>query len=717
MEVELPGGQIAEFPDDMPHEQIQSVLQQHFAPKKSTQEDKNQSFEMIKNKYPKMPEFMIKALMPIATKMAESPKDTSRGSGTGAFLRSAIRTPLEGAENFASLIGLPVNKNGEWPELIAESESDKSHPFAQLFGSLAGFAPLGAGSIGALRSIPAWGNIASRSAPSLLRRAPVMATEGALLGSVFSPEGNRGEGAAIGGALGIGGATLPSIGKSFSALKSRISSLRNLDRLKEQGKITDEQYQEALAQEKALQELSKEQGLGDDINKMESILPYLESEASGLKEELSQIPKQDLTNRLPFPSGEELVPESESLLKSTEKKLAEQEKKISTMLGEGNAHRKRVASKLNPILEKRQAEIGKGYDEYIENLKDKNVVLSNPRDAKAITADIHKLLQKGDLKSPELIKLTDELSTAGKEDTMPADKFVSAYRSLRSMSQKTRSSAYGKSPQEFDRLIEAADSMDKDVARMEEVINKGLGGENLKQLKSLNHRYATEVAPLFKNDFFLHMQAKSKAPKNMMEHLTNEPYIKSKNPNKATGTQILNEIIRSDPELLQNVIGERFASNPKNIHQWDEIAQEFIQHMPELKKEISIYKSLHESKSKNIKNIEQAREKSSLLKKESKRINEGFEQDKKIQNERLKKEKELSDLQEKITNLRRNIPELKKKANAREISLKKKIELEQQISKTEKDIKALKNRAGILAIGLTGAGASYFGLQRPQKTP
>ncbi|MEY2913132.1 MAG: Sensor protein VraS [Cyanobacteriota bacterium] len=203
-----------------------------------------------------------------------------------AFLRSAIRTPLEGANNLASLLGLPVDNKAEWPSFIAESESDKSHPFAELGGSLAGFLAPGAGSVAALRSIPAWGRLAEKAAPSLLRRLPIYAAEGGALGAAYSPEGHRGEGAATGALLGVGASALPTIGKGLGTLKQRISFLRNLDKLKSEGKISEQEYNQAVAEEKALQDLMKKQGLETDIGLMESQIPEYEAKASELAQQI-----------------------------------------------------------------------------------------------------------------------------------------------------------------------------------------------------------------------------------------------------------------------------------------------------------------------------------------------------------------------------------------------------------------------------------------------
>lgn len=704
MEVELPDGKIAEFPDEMPHEQIEAVLKNHYASHKSTTSDKQQAFGQIKQRFPGMPEALIHALMPIATKMAETPKDLNPGTSTGAFLRSAARNPLEGAENFASILGLPVDRNAQFPSLIAESESDKSHPFAELGGGLAGFLAPGAGTIGALRSIPLWEKIAQKASGSLLRRAPVYAGEGAALGGIFSPEGERSKGALEGAALGAVGSTIPSVAKGFTGLGNRISSLRNLDRLRHEGKISQEQYNHAVKNEESLKDLLKRQGLQGHAGELEAQLPEQKELANQLTENINNTPEVILNNMLPAPTGEDIVPNAENILKTHAQKMAEKEQNISSFLGEGNAHRKQVARILNPILEQRQTEIGKGFNEYIEDLKDKNVTLTNGRDAKAITAELKNAISKGGFESSEVKKLAQELEEIGKNksDKMPADRFVAAYRTLQGMANKTRSSAYGKNPEEFNRLTERANEMDADVKRMEDIIDNGLGTENIKNLNTLKHRYATEVAPLFKNKFYQHLQANNKAPTNMMEQLTNEPYVRSTNPNKVTGTQILNNIIKNNPELLKNVIGERYAHKPHELPHFDETANEYIDHLPEIKQHINEYKQLLNENKSHIENVARAKIKSQEEAQEAERVNKGYKETQKQQELRQNNVSKLKEINEKINALERYIPELKKSSNAKNISLRKKMDIESKISKAEKD----RNKLILYAIGL---GASISG--------
>jgi hypothetical protein len=410
--------------------------------------------------------------------------------------------------------------------------------------------------------------------------------------------------------------------------------------------------------------------------------------------------------------------QAEQQHEAAQAQTAQHAENISQHLGKGNAHNKRVAQKLNPILEAKQAEIGAGFDKYIKGLEGKNVMLSNPREAKAIYEDIQNRAKLGDVSSQEVYNLLEEYADPYKNvETMPANKFVSAYRSLKKRAQETRSSAYGKSSEEFDRLIERANDMDDIAKRMESVMDNGLGPENLEELNGLKKRYATEVAPLFKNKFYQYMRANNIAPKNMIAQLQKEPYVRSTNPNKVTGSQILNDIIKNDSELLQNVVGERFAKEPHKLHAWDEEAHPYIENMPELKnmrqqhfdsmqaehqrkadlqrvedehrkqKEEATAKhnaEVAEAKQKNIKASEEAAEQTRLKKEQTHKENLEKQKEHAEKAKYFKMQQEIKALEERATKLKSSAEKLQAKAKAKNMSLKQKLDIEQELSKTKK---------------------------------
>lgn len=466
----------------------------------------------------------------------------------------------------------------------------------------------------------------------------------------------------------------------------------------------------------------------------------LTAEKQGIQEELAGTPEMN-ESQMPLAPlvekdvNEDLINQSQSLLKTKEQKAAEaeaaiepheealaaKEDEISEALGLGQAHRVRTAQKLNPILEARQKEVGGEFNTYIKNLKDKNVQLPLGRDSKEILADLTKRLQQGDTSSPEVMNLTKELEAVGSENSMPADKFVSGYRSLKQLEQKTRSSAYGKPPQEHDRLIESADSMASDVQRMEKILDDSLGGENLTELNRIKKRYATEIAPLFKNKFYQELQFKGKAPRNMIEALSGEPYVKEGNPNKVTGQKILNELFNQDPELLRLLVGESFAKNPKALQEPNELLQQYLPQMPELQAHIGEHAALTE-------NLNNAKAAAKAAKSEhgahKQAHNEALEQfnaqkaeqkaQSKLNKEEAARRQKVQDSFARVEALNKAVPELEAAAkeaerisNAENLSLKERQRLKAESKKARaayEKARADRNKA-LIGIGILGGGA------------
>jgi hypothetical protein len=79
------------------------------------------------------------------------------------------------------------------------------------------------------------------------------------------------------------------------------------------------------------------------------------------------------------------------------------------------------------------------------------------------------------------------------------------------------------------------------------------------------------------------------------------------------GMSQLREIIKSDPELLRNVVGQRFSKNPAALHDIGELEQEYVGKMPELQDLLSKHSShmsnieKAEGQLKSVKNIEQVK--------------------------------------------------------------------------------------------------------------
>ncbi len=584
----------------------------------------------------KAPDWFINMLMGEAVKEAENPERVPFGlpnpqGAFGAHVRKMRQEAFEIPENIVSAFGLPVNRQAHLPHGFHEQPEDVEHPLANFLGGAQSAGAIGGGLLKALHSVAP--GIEKFSKQGILPYLSTATLEGAGLGGLMSPPGERPQGAVIGGGLGAGfGALGKLIGqipggiewfKKYGSTKFAKNELARIEaeltnakeKYAPESAEINQSYTDALGNlEKLKEKFTREHGVHDPlalIRKSEKA----QEERAGHENVVNETPEELRVNEVPehpqepqltelalmerepyahiakneIPKheiNEQAISEAEDLLQTAEQKHAAKEAEVINELGgKGRAFNRHVANKLNPLLEKQHQEVSNEYNDFTEGLKNENIALENPRDAKQIAKEIGEEFKKTkNFQSPEIQKLAQELETIGKQNIIPADKFVSAYRTMRKMARETRKSAYGKSQQEFDRLMDRANEMDVDVEKMKGIIDEGLGKDKLADLQKIDRRYATEVAPLFKNEFFMKMQKHSIAPGNMMENLLKEPFIKEKNPNKVTGGHILREIVKNDPELLRDVVGEQYAHKPQALHEWEENHHEFIKHMPELQK-------------------------------------------------------------------------------------------------------------------------------------
>lgn len=669
------------------------------------------------------------------------------GQDVGESVLPAVeQVPTGINEGFRS--GLSALIGGDYEKSAAPEETGAS--FGRGFGELIGQG-VPAAAAGALAS-PA---LAAAGAPALIASLGGTGigfgatTQGDILDRLIS----GGEAAAFHGA----GTAIKSVannGLPLTKVKEGAKRLKNIFQTgkfkKNEGSLSAQLDENALTREA---QTAEEQALKNKLEQNPTIVSSspntldrnankIEQDVNKIASDLNESPEMQASQ---MPQRPIMMPESnentfkqsiEALEnKANEKATAEEihqeakeahalkEEETKNILGEGDTHRTNVAKKLNPILEKRQAAIGKEYTGFLNKLKTKNIQLPKSKEAAAALEDAKNQILSNDDITPELKALTNDLGATATANNIPAHDFVQAYRSLKQMAQKVRHSAYGQSPQEFDRLKAVADKMNLDVNKMKTIIDNNLGTDTVEKLNKINKLYATEIAPLFENDFFRAIQGKSKAPTNMIEALTNEPYVKSTNPNKITGTKILNDIIKNDPELLHGVIAETIAANPEKLLKPNELLSSYIEHSAPIKE---VKADLIASKQKvidaelNLKDATKAHKSQTKLHDlEIKKNNAIKEQTKLAENETIRR-KEVADNFDKIKSsnehiktLRSHAEKLRDHADRQKISLKEKIKLESEHKKAVDALKKVetdRDRLIIAAVSAVGgiAGVKVF---------
>jgi hypothetical protein len=551
------------------------------------------------------------------------------GAGSvGAFARSGREGLLTGAENIVdflpALLGHPVvNRKAQFPEGFRREPEDIKHPFASLYGGASSAGALG-GSVagGATKAIPALQKLASAGFLPGLGAGTV---GGGVLGGLMSNPGERVQGAGEGALLGGSGYLLHDLLKSIPGGIKWLKQFGTTKDLKKKVASTQKQLEEAkksylpaIEQEdtthaknemdyQALKDMMEQNPLTGSANpnaitrkantkaqEQEQLLQHMNQVPEELKATeppqsmLPQAPRQipetqpEMTALEVIPKtqvDEELLPAAESYLKTKEQKAAEAEEKFATEhLKKGQAHKRTVGRKVNKAIEQKQNEIGGEYKRHEKGLEKEHITIETTPENNKLALDILERIKKEEPNAEGIDELNKDLK--GNALALPANRVVSAYRTVRNLAKKTRASAYGESPQEFDRITAKADQLDEDAKMLESMIDKGLangaGKKYLTKLHATNKRYATEIAPLFNEPMYQHLLKNNKMPSGMLEQLSKEPFIRESNPNKATGMGIINDIIKKDPEAVAHVLGEEYANKPAKIHDYHELTQEML---------------------------------------------------------------------------------------------------------------------------------------------
>lgn len=162
------------------------------------------------------------------------------------------------------------------------------------------------------------------------------------------------------------------------------------------------------------------------------------------------------------------------------------------------------------------------------------------------------------------------------KDTNAGD-FLAKYRDFRDtmggLKQDLKSERYGSIEKE---KINEAIQKGKDMeGQIKDVLNQGLG-EHKPEYDWLMKGYSEQVFPLRKNPL-VRAAKQGKMPDNILKALrTDEP-----------GMGVMRGIVKQDPELLRNVIGQRYMAKAGEIHAPNELAREYLDEMPEFKNLLS----------------------------------------------------------------------------------------------------------------------------------
>jgi hypothetical protein len=262
--------------------------------------------------------------------------------------------------------------------------------------------------------------------------------------------------------------------------------------------------------------------------------------------------------------------------------------------------------------------------------------------------------------NPYLNTMMEVAPTAA--DTNAAD-FLAKYKDFRDRAFKLSQRLRDPRVEEVEKqkMQEALTEARKMQAQMKEVLDAGLG-EYKPEFERINKGYSEQVYPLRNNPLV----------QNAQEGKLSDNIIKSLRTNEE-GMPLVRELVKQDPEILRNVVGQRYFAKPEELHNPTELMREYLGEMPQLQRMLTEKQNANAALEQSKTNAKMAQQQHAELVKR--------------QGEAQKIESNLSDLHEKIqgskkelTKLETHISSLREAAKKKNLSLENKVQIEKQLS-------------------------------------
>jgi len=268
--------------------------------------------------------------------------------------------------------------------------------------------------------------------------------------------------------------------------------------------------------------------------------------------------------------------------------LQDIEHEIGKHINIEGAHDVRAATGISERAKSVEKFWGDAFKQFEEKVKDSkfNMPESAMGNLSYDMEEVMKRLQQGDDPKKVVQQMQKEaqnpfyeelISNAPTSKDINAGDFLAKYRDFRDalggLKQDLKSERYGSvEKKSIKKAIEKGKLMEADIKN---ALNEGLG-EFKPEFDWLNKGYSEQVFPLRKNPV-IKAAKKGKLSTNIMKDLrTNEP-----------GMGFLRDMVKEDPELLRNIVGQRYKLKPGEVHSPDEIMREYLDKMPEFTNLIS----------------------------------------------------------------------------------------------------------------------------------
>lgn len=434
--------------------------------------------------------------------------------------------------------------------------------------------------------------------------------------------------------------------------------------------------------------------------------------------------------------AEENIRLSHDMYGQSQQKLAQAEQKIGQHLAVGTPHDVNAAVRVQNHVGEIEKHYADRYKQLMENLEGTQFKMPNIPNYELDMGKILKQLQEGlpgrekKLKVPEKNQISKEMkflvSKAPTGADISAADFLAKFKDFRSIRHELisglKEDPSAESRQARIKAYEDSKPIEKTI---NDTLEKGLGEEYSKEFKDINKGYSTIVFPLRGNKHVRQAQRQGTLPEDMAKAFRGKAQGQ-----EGVGQQLLRDLVKNDPELVKQVLGQRYASKPGELFNPNATLSEYLEMSPETKQLLQERHGINESVSRAKENIETAKSRHAESKRQE---TEAHEYAKKVENEHkdlkrqhedlikeheaLKKEHEgkkeqrektrdtlqkemtthydkIKKLEESIPALEKNIASLRKSRDAlneaknkKEMNLKQKTQAESKFKEAEKKLK------------------------------
>jgi predicted nucleic acid-binding Zn-ribbon protein len=504
--------------------------------------------------------------------------------------------------------------------------------------------------------------------------------------------------------------------KAIDELTNQNTALKDqLSQVKPEKGVVDKAQSKVLARQeaqlKALQdaeandasysaaiEQSKQQTGKSNPDLMQNAAEKRQQDITGMMDEANALEEQLSGTKV----GEGEVPQAEENLntanfhqQNAESTANSIESNIGQFLNQGAAHDVRAAQALAHRVQSVEDYWNNAYKTFQSNIADANFQMPKTAmekldyDAMSPTQliqtfgnDAFEALKKG--KMDEFIKkqkVSDVKQAQGNNpylstlmevaptitDTNAAD-FLAKYKDFRDRTFKLSQRLRDPRVEEVEKqkMQDALSQARKMQTQMKEVLDAGLG-EYKPEFERVNKGYSEQIYPLRDNPVVQKAQ-EGKLSDNIIKSLrTNEE-----------GMPLVRDIVKQDPELLRNIIGQRYFSptGAKSIINPNEMVREYLDEMPQLKRMLSEKQTANEVVEKSRANAKAAEQQhADIVKRKA--------QSEKIESNLGELHDKISKSKKELSTLETHIASLREAANKKNLSLDKKMKLEKQLSEAK----------------------------------